>query len=238
MIRRRKIGLILPVSGSEPPPEAARMYPHIDFIARSLGLKTMNQQGYDSVVDRIGEVAAELAAERPDALTLIGTSLSFYRGAAFNEEIVEAIRQATGLPCTSMSTAVLEGLRAVGGRRLAVATAYIDDVNARLGRFLDESGFEVASMRGLSIEISGTAWRVTDAELIELGKRAAREAEGADALLVSCGGLRTLDIARPLEDATGLPVVSSMPAALWAAARLVGDSGRAPEFGRLLEQGA
>jgi len=56
-------------------------------------------------------------------------------------------------------------------------------------------------------------------------------------LLVSCGGLRTLDIAKPLEDATGLPVVSSMPAALWSAARLVGHSGRAPGFGRMLEQG-
>ena len=33
----------------------------------------------------------------------------------------------------------------------------------------------------------------------------------ADALLVSCGGLRTLDITVPLESATGLPVVSSMP---------------------------
>jgi arylmalonate decarboxylase len=236
MAKRPKIGLILPVSGSSPPPEAARMYPEIEFIARSLGLKTMNEQGYDSVVDRIGAAAAELAAEKPDALTLIGTSLSFYKGAAFNEEIVENIRQATGLPCTSMSTAVIEGLRAVGGKRLAVATAYIDDVNRRLASFLDESGFEVASMNGLSIEISGTAFAVTDKELIELGKRSAREAQGADALLVSCGGLRTLDITKPLEDATGLPVVSSMPAALRAAARLIGHDGRSAGFGRLLEQ--
>jgi arylmalonate decarboxylase len=211
------------------------MYPDIDFLAKGLGLKTMNEQGYDSVVDRIGDVAGELAARRPDALTLIGTSLSFYRGAAFNDEIVESIRASTGLPCTSMSTAVIEGLRAVGGRRLAVATAYIDDVNQRLARFLGESGFEVASMMGLSIEISGTAGAVTDAELLALGRRAAEAATGADAILVSCGGLRTLDITAPLEEATGLPVVSSMPAALWAAARLVGHDGRSPGFGRLLD---
>lgn len=237
MSGRPKIGLILPVGAPVPPPEAARMYPGIEFFARSLGLKTMNREGYDSVVGSIGAAAAELAAEKPDALTLIGTSLSFYRGAAFNDEIVEGIRRATGLPCTSMSTAIIEGLRAVGGKRLAVATAYIDDVNRRLAGFLDETGFEVASMLGLSIETSGIAKNVPDSELIALGKRAAEMAEGADALLVSCGGLRTLDIARPLEDATGLPVVSSMPAALWAAARLVGENHCAPGYGRLLDGG-
>ena len=235
MSERPSIGLILPVGGPAPPPEAARMYPDIDFFAKGLGLKTMNEQGYDSVVDRIGDVAAELATRKPDALTLIGTSLSFYKGAAFNEEIVANIRTSTGLPCTSMSTAVIEGLRAVGGKRLAVATAYIDDVNQRLAWFLGEYGFEVASMMGLSIEISGTAGAVTDAELVALGRRTAEAATGADALLVSCGGLRTLDVTKPLEEATGLPVVSSMPAALWAAARLVGHDGRSPGFGRLLD---
>jgi arylmalonate decarboxylase len=81
MKRRPKIGLILPVSGSTPPPEAGRMYPDVEFIARGLGLKTMNEAGYNSVVDDIERVAAELAMEGPDALTLIGTSLTFYRGA-------------------------------------------------------------------------------------------------------------------------------------------------------------
>ena len=238
MEKRPKIGLIVPVGAASPPPEAHRMYPGIDFSARTLGLKTMNKEGYDSVVGKIAEAAAELAAEKPDALTLIGTSLSFYKGAAFNEEIVQGIRDATGLPCTSMSTAVVEGLRALGAKRVAVATAYIDDVNARLARFLTESGFEVASMIGLSIEISGMAGSVPDAELIALGKRSAAMADGADAMLVSCGGLKTLDVTAPLEDATGLPVVSSMPACLWAASRLVGHDGRAPGYGRLLDRGA
>jgi maleate cis-trans isomerase len=38
-----------------------------------------------------------------------------------------------------------------------------------------------------------------------------------------------------IEKACGVPVVSSMPAALWAAARLVGESGYVgPGHGRLL----
>ena len=38
-----------------------------------------------------------------------------------------------------------------------------------------------------------------------------------------------------IETACGVPVVSSMPAALWAAARLIGESGYVgPGYGRLL----
>jgi hypothetical protein len=50
-----------------------------------------------------------------------------------------------------MSTAVVEGLRTVGGRKLAVATAYNNEVNARLTAFLKESGFEVLKLKGLGI---------------------------------------------------------------------------------------
>lgn len=232
---RKRIGLIVPVAGDKVPEECAQMYPGIDFVARSLGLQTMTQEGFDKVVDRIGDVARDLAAQDIDAITLIGTSLSFYRGAAFNDELVQSIRDITGLPCTSMSSAILEGLRAVGGKKLAVATAYVDDINERLRRFLQHAGFDVSSLIGLSISTSGIAWKVGDDELIDLGKKAAQMAPDADALLVSCGGLRTLGVTVPLENATGLPVVSSMPAALWAGVQLVGHDGGARGYGRLLD---
>ena len=235
---RKRIGLIVPVAGDKVPDECGQMYPEIDFVAKSLGLQTMTQEGFDKVVDGIGDVARDLAAQDIDAITLIGTSLSFYRGAAFNNELVQSIRNITGLPCTSMSTAILEGLRAVHGSKLAVATAYVDDINERLRKFLISAGFQVSSLIGLSISTSGIAWKVGDNELVDLGRKAALTAPDADALLVSCGGLRTLGVTVPLEDATGLPVVSSMPAALWAGVQLVGHDGRSHGYGRLLESGA
>ena len=69
-------------------------------------------------------MAKVLAQEGAAAITLMGTSLSFYRGAAFNRELTQRIALASGRPAVTMSTAVIEGLRNVGGRRLAVATAY------------------------------------------------------------------------------------------------------------------
>ena len=52
-----------------------------------------------------------------------------------------------------------------------------------------------------------------------------------------CGGLRTLEILAPLEKETRVPVVSSLPHALWSGMRLLGLKVKAPGYGRLLANG-
>ena len=54
-------------------------------------------------------------------------------------------------------------------------------------------------------------------------------------MLISCGGLKTLQVGKTIEDKYGLPVVSSTPAAFWAAMRLVGESGKLSGYGKLFE---
>ena len=230
------LGLISPVDVIVPP-EATALYPSgIDFRAVSVGLKTMTPEGYDAVLDRIAPAAQTLAAQGAQAIALMGTSLSFYQGAAFNRELTRRMAAATGLPAVTMSTAVIEGLRSVGGKRLAVATAYNDDVNARLRSYLQEEGFEVLGIKGLGIQTVGDILSVTGKDLIAFSVGVAEATRGADALLISCGGLRTLDLIDPIEQRCGLPVVSSLPHALRAGVRLLGLSGRAPRYGRLLSQ--
>lgn len=228
------LGLILPVDLTVPP-EAAVMYPTgIDFKTASVGLKTMTPQGYDQVLDRIAPVAKALRGQGAQAIILMGTSLSFYKGAAFNRELTQRIATASGLPATTMSTAVTEGLRSVGGKRLAVATAYDDEVNRRLQAYLQEERFDVLKIRGLGIEKVEDILNVTQDGLLNFCIDVAASAPGADALLVSCGGLRTLDLIEPLEKRCRIPVVTSLPHALRAGVRLLGLSGRAPGYGRLL----
>ncbi|HWP29756.1 MAG TPA: arylmalonate decarboxylase, partial [Chloroflexota bacterium] len=112
------VGLIVPPAAGAVPPEGAQLYPQgVRFIAAGLGLTRLTPEGYDAVIDRIADRARALAAQGAQALALMGTSLSFYRGYAFNEELKAALAAATGLPATTMSTAVVEALRALGVRR-------------------------------------------------------------------------------------------------------------------------
>jgi arylmalonate decarboxylase len=238
MARKHRIGLVVPYAGDRVPPEGLVMYPQVEFIPRGTGVTSMTPQGYDDAVDRIVPAAAHLARQDVEAVMLMGTSLTFYRGKAFHDELVERARQATGgLPVSSMSQAVVDGLRAVGASRIAVATAYAKVVNDALTDFLAGHGIQTLALQSFGITTfndPGGAQSKTAQDIVDLAGAAVAKAPGADGILVSCGGLRTLGIAAPLEDRHGLPVVTSTQSAFWTALRLVGESGWLDGYGRML----
>jgi arylmalonate decarboxylase len=104
-------------------------------------------------------------------------------------------------------------------------------------RFLEQSGFDVLVLDGLGLEKIGEAEKVSQDRLRAFCAGVFRKAARADALLVSCGGLRTLELLAPLETECRVPVVSSTPHALWAGMRLLDLRVKAPAYGRLLATG-
>lgn len=228
------IGLIVPPAAGEVPEDGPMLYGgRVRFIARGLGLKSISVAGYEEVIDRIVDCARQLADAGAQAISLMGTSLSFYRGAAFNREITGRITQATGLPATTMSHAVVRALRASGVNRVALATAYVDEVNDRLVAFLREEGFVVTAVRGLAVTDVVGVGEVPPRTLIDLAERAFADEVSAQGVLISCGGLKTLAVLEPIERALNVPVVSSSPAGFWDAVQLVGVDPAAEGFGRL-----
>jgi arylmalonate decarboxylase len=234
------IGLVVPFAKDEVPFEGPLMYPGVRFIPRGVGVRGLTPEGYDPAWDGILPAAEYLAKQGVDAIMVIGTSLTFYRGPEAHAKLLDELRQRTGLPVSTMSQAILDGLREVGAKRIAVATAYTDVVNSRLKELLAAAGFDVVSLECFNIlEFAGPHAK-TEADIIALSDsavaKAAKEAAGVDAILISCGGLRTLGVTAPLESSHGIPVVSSATAAFWAAMRLVGESGHLDGYGRLFEQ--
>jgi arylmalonate decarboxylase len=165
----------------------------------------------------------------------MGTSLTFYKGAKFNQQLQDAVRKATGLPVTTMSNGIVEGLRAAGARRIAAATAYNDEVTGRLKVFLEESGFEVVATKGMGILLDVP--QAAQDGLLEFSAAVKESAPKADSLLISCGALKTLDIIVPLEKRCKTPVVSSLPHGLWNGVKLAGLSGRVQGYGSVLAKG-
>jgi arylmalonate decarboxylase len=235
MRKHLKIGLVVPFATDKVPLEGPMMYPEVTFIPRGVGVRALTPEGYDTAWDGILPAAKELASRGDlDAIMVIGTSLTFYRGYDAHQQLLEQLRKETGLPVSTMSEAVVDGLRSVGARRVAVATAYSDLVNARLADFLRRSGFEVSSMKGFGLTGFGDAEKQTEQDIINLSGQAIGEAKAPDAMLISCGGLMTLNCAEPIEKEHGIPVVTSTQSAFWKALRLAGDSGQLAGYGRML----
>ncbi len=230
------LGLIVPPREGEVPSDGPALYgARVRFIARGLGLGEISTRGYEEVIDRVIELAAELGRAGAEAISLMGTSLSFFRGAAFNTALEAEMARRTGLPCTTMSHAIVRGLRALGLRRVAVATAYIDEVNERLSAYLAASDIVATHVRGLAITGVREVATVPTGTLVSLCEEVFAADPSADGILISCGGLLTLDAIRVVEARFGVPVVSSSPAGFWDVMRVAGCDARAPGNGRLFE---
>jgi len=234
MSTTKTIGLIVPPAAGLVPSDGPSLYgSRVRFIARGLGLGEISPDGFDAVVRLILDKALELRDAGAEVISLMGTSLSFYRGAAFTDDLRDHLQEATGLPCTTMSHAIVASLRKLGVKRVACATAYTDTLNARLSDYLLSSGFEVAAVRGLSIVGVDAVGQVTPKTLIALANAAHQDDPSADGLLISCGGLLTLDILAPLEVQLGVPVTSSSPAGFWDVVQLAGIDPSSQGRGRL-----
>src|SRR5262245_9056915 len=144
------LGLIFPPLNYPIPPDAKRLYPSgVQFLSSGVGLPGgMTLQGYDEAVPRILPAAQELAKQGAKVISVFGSSLTFYKGAKFNDDLVQKVTKATGVPATTQSNGLIDGLKTVNARRVAVATAYTDAVTARLRIFLEEHGFTVTAVKG------------------------------------------------------------------------------------------
>ncbi|QFZ83690.1 arylmalonate decarboxylase [Variovorax paradoxus] len=234
MTRPPHLGLIVPPAAGAVPVDGPLLYGDcIRFTAKGLGLGEISTRGYTEVIDSVIGKALELKAEGASAVSLMGTSLSFFRGVAFTRQLQREMEQATDLPCTTMSDAIIAGLRHLKVRRVAVATAYIDEVNMQLRTYLEQSDFEPLALEGLAISDVQAVGQVSTEVLVDLCLKVFEEQPGADGLLISCGGLVTLDAVREVEARLQVPVVSSSPAGFWDLVRTAGLDARSPGQGRL-----
>ena len=188
--------------------------------------------------DRLEEAARELADGGASVISFACTTGSLVRGPGFDRELVRRIEHATGVRASTTSTALVAALEALGARTVAVATPYVDALNALERRFLEAHGFEVAALRGLGIGTDPEITRVPYARTRDLVREAVAEAGEPDVVFISCTGLPTLALLDELERELRRPVISSNAVTLWHAMRLAGVEPSAAGVGSLLAGGA
>lgn len=235
--RKPCIGLVVPPGHGQVPQDAPRLYgDRYRFIARGLGIGGVSPEGFAPVVDSIVERAVELKQAGAEVISMMGTSISFYRGPEFTESLRSRMQEATGVPCTTMSHAIVRALRQLGVQRVAVATSYIDELNEKLHAYLTHAGFTVTALEGMAISSVEAVSQVSTKSLVDLAKRVHARDASAQGIFISCGGLLTLDAIKQLEDELGLPATASSPAGFWDVVKLAGVDPSSPGAGRLFEK--
>ena len=148
------------------------------------------------------------------------------------ERVIEELQRRNPRPqATTLLTGVVRALEVLEAKRLVIGTAYIDEVTEREAVYFTRKGFEVLRIAGLGLVTDQEMNRVTPSFLA----RFAREIDEprADAIFLSCGALRSLEVIDEVERATGKPMIASNQASFWHCLRLAGIEDRQEGFGSL-----
>ena len=229
------IGITTPNAKGLVQPEAADIFRgRVNVETEGVNVEQLSLAGYDEALARMPAAIDRLIARGAQAIVINGTSLSFAYGRQFHDDMVDSIRQRTGLPVTTMAESLVNGLKALGAERVVLATAYDESVTDLLGAFLRSHDIAAETGACLGVVENAKLRALVSQDIIDLALRAAAGRK-MDALVISCGNLRTIPLTTQLEAHFGVPVVSSALVGVWGALRLVGIDDPLPGCGRLFE---
>jgi maleate isomerase len=169
-------------------------------------------------VERSARGLAELG---PEVILYACMSGTFLAGNARHAEMGARIRQETGIPGITTATAVLDALRELTAKRIFMITPYPNHINDQEAQFLAHHGIEVSGYDSFLHQDSLQNTRKSSADTAAL---VLKNRQDADAVLISCTNLKTMDRIERLESELGIPVISSNSATLWSGLRQVGVS--------------
>lgn len=170
-------------------------------------------------VARALELAQRYDPDQTDIVAYGCTAAGFIGGPERDAGIQRELAAITGKPVVTAANAMVEVLRHIGARRVAVVTPYLEAVNERLRAYLQQSGIAVTRLASFKAATTEALAAITPLQI----KVLARDTMCADseAMFIACSQLPTLEILDELEDEFGKPVWSSIKATAWHAQRLL-----------------
>jgi maleate isomerase len=182
------------------------------YLRKSVGIELARDVSRASVVKK---ATRTLNALDTHVVAYACSSGSFVNGVAGEVGLRQAMLDAGARRAVTTSRAMLDALFACGVENVALASPYTARVATKLADFVEEAGLEVAS--NVHLGMSRGIAQVNRKTIAELVRRAARPP--AEAVFLSCTGLRTLGIVAALEEEVGLPILTSNQVTLWDALR-------------------
>lgn len=232
---RAKIGYILLATEQTIQDEVMKLKPEgvgIHFTRAAIP-DSITQQSLAAQADLLSECASTLLPDGSlDVVCYACTSGSLIIGE--ERVLAELNRGAPNARATSLITGVIRGLRTLRAKRLVVVTPYLDEINRREADYLEQAGFEVLAISGLNLEKDSDMVRVCPDYIAEFAM--AMDRRDADAVFISCGALRSLEVVDFIESKLKKPVVASNQAMIWDTLRLAGIEDKITGYGLLLSE--
>ena len=236
--RGKRFGFIAPATCETTAIELYRMLPPgISTAISALRINHVSQKEVDKEILGLERAARELADYGVDAIGISGAPIVYLQGPGADIEIADRVSRIAKAPAFYDVTAVCNGLKAVGAKRIAIVSPFADTINAPMRRFFEAAGFEIPVLVGGEYSTNPQLRRVPPYIPYKAGRQAILQAPDVDALFITCAGWATHPAVEPLERDFGIPVIVQMQALAWQASQLLGHSPeRSPRHGMLMNK--
>ena len=229
---RAKLGFILMSTDLAAESDFFDMAPN-DVAIHITRLKTDDHTTNETLskhIEFMADAASRIQPDtKPDVISYSCTSGSIVIG---EEKIKEEIKKGApyAIPMT-LVTGVVDALEELKVKNLVVGTPYLDEINTKEAEFLINKGFSVLNIQGLNLTKGIEFGTVTPEYWIKFALEINEAA--ADAIFLSCGGIRSTEVIDRIEQKVGKPVITSNQAKMWSCLRRAGVEDKILGFGEL-----
>ena len=241
-----RIGQIVPSSNTTMETEIPAMLrgregvlpERFSFHSSRMRMKQVTKEELAKMDGDSGRCALELSDARVDVLGYACLVAIMSMGRGYHRVSEERLRALTleneaPAPVVTSAGALVQGLQALGAKKVAVLAPYMKPLTALVVDYLEHEGIEV--LDAISLEISDN---------LEVGARDPRapidisrrlNTANCDAVVISaCVQMPSLASVQPVQDRLGLPVVSSSVCTTWRMLKALGLQTSVPNAGALL----
>ena len=208
------------------------------FHSSRMRMKHVTKEELARMDSDSGRCALELSDARVDVLGYACLVAIMSMGRGYHRVSEERLRALTleneaPAPVVTSAGALVQGLQAIGAKKIAVLAPYMKPLTALVVDYLEHEGIEV--LDAISLEISDN---------LEVGARDPRapidisrrlNTANCDAVVISaCVQMPSLASVQPVQDRLGLPVVSSSVCTTWRMLKALNLTASVPNAGALL----
>ena len=246
MGRNYRVGLIVPCSNTTMETEIPAMLrareqvlpERFSFHSSRMRMKQVSKEELMAMDRDSDRCALELSDARMDTMGYACLVAIMSMGKGYHRESQRRLQEVTAAngaptPITTSAGALVEGLQAIGAKRVSIIAPYMRPLTRLVIDYLENEGIEVIDSISLEIPDNLEVGARDPQAPAELWKRL--DVRGADAIVASaCVQMPSLASVPLIEQASGLPVVSSAVCTTWALLKNRGLERRVPDAGALL----
>lgn len=232
---RARIGHVAPSRGDTLVYEFYKIFSEGFMILNTTGtVRQLVDGDFEKQLGRIEDAVQDLVENHCDSIIFSGSPLFTRLPFGSDQQLGKKLSDKFGVPVAAGLTAEVEALKAMNCQKLVVGTPYPEDLNDRLKRHLEASGFEVLQIAGYGVRKNADLTDLPVHASYKIAKRLYANGRDADGVFIACPRWPTLPDVELLEQEIKKPVVTSSLACIWYAMKLIDVRENVRGYGQLM----